>query len=519
MTSLPTAPLDDAVPAAPGSAAVVPQAALGHIAASGFAWNVVVTITNKVVGFAAAVVFARLLLKDDFGQYYKSLITLSLVSAIRDSVLSPVLLGRQKHLDRWENAGFWCSVALGVVAAVVMAGVGLRFYFTPGGQTVAKLLWIAAAGSPFIAAGMVSTAKLQAQLRFRLVAQMGAVTTLVATVASLIMAAPPFRCGAYSLMVPAIAVAVIRSCAVLVISPPAVQWKLEWSKWLSLGAAGAMIAYSAFGWQFVGTGDNFVISLRFGDTEVGLYGYVFNQSIQIITVLAASLGSVLLPTLARLNEEPARQIDAYLRVCRVLATVGVPFCVMQGIFARPMFQPVFGHQWGGAESIMEILSVGMAFAVVNSCAAYVLQARQQLRVLALWTTACIGVFFAFVVIGVWIGGVLGVASAVSAFHIIMGSFGMWIVMRPYGTVRDLIGVFSAPILASIAAALPVLTLPLLSTTIYHGQSSLLVTVPVICVYAIVFVVVYTAVLGRLSPEMYKELVGRLGFVGRRLGLV
>ncbi|MGN6724943.1 MAG: oligosaccharide flippase family protein, partial [Tepidisphaeraceae bacterium] len=490
-----------------------PQVPLGNIAASGAAWNVAVTIFSKFVGIASNIVLARLLLPANFGEYYEALIVLGFATLLRDSALGQVLIHHQKKIRDWENAAFWMSILLGFLASAIVLIAAAVIHQRTGDGTIAGLLVIAAITSPLIAAGTVSTAKLQSQLRFKFLAQLGASLNLLSAAASIAMAVS--HCGAFSLMVPQVGTAALRAGILIYRAPPRVRLNVDLWRWATLASQGGALLFTAFCWMVVSQGDNLTLSTMFSKDAVGLYANAFNLSTQTISIFTGNIAQVLLPTLTRLADEPRRQANAYLKACRVLAVLGVPLCFLQIFFARPAILLLFGSAWAGSIIPLQILSAGMAFGLVNSFASYLMQAQGRFRLLTVWIASYAALFLILVQIGARVYGVTGVAWSVAAFHCVIGTLGMRVAVKEHGSLGDVVAVFTGPVSCSIVAAIPVLVTMRFAPSIFDSQQIHAVNIVWLALMVCLYGVIYIAGIRYFAPSDFGELRARLvGIVNR-----
>lgn len=495
---------------------------MGDVTASGFKWTLAFSIVSRVMSFCSSIVLAHLLLKGENGAYVEAFITVSAVSALRDAPLGPVLMARRKEFDELQSDAFWLSLALGLISGAIIAIVGYISWQRPDGHTVAKLLWMNAIASPLMTAGTVSVTKIQIHFRFALNAKIATVNQLATTLLTILLAAPPFRWGAYALMVPQVVLGILRAAYFLWIEPPQLQRRIDFRKMSLLALAGAVIVYTGLATQVIGQGDNFTIARHFNKDTVGLYGWAFTLSVQAIILLASSLGGVILPALAVLNDEPDRQIAGFLRMARTMAVLGIPFCALQILFAQPIVKPLFSAEWSGAEPIIRILSFGMAFAMVNGFSTQLMLARKQNLLLIAWSTLSMIAFMLLVYVGVRIGGpahgVRNVAWGVAIYHAVVGTIGLRIVVGKYARLSEIIHIFWPPLLAAFIASGPAMTMAWLMPRTYHGDASLPITLLAITLFATIFCGVYALLIRSLAPEPWRELLGRIHAVTHRFGI-
>jgi PST family polysaccharide transporter len=529
------APRLDPAPVLP----VRPQPALGHRAASGLLWMILGTVGTKGVGLLGQVVLSYLLLKEDFGLVAKCAAVATIPGLLAQLGLRQILVRRAKRFDRWIGPAVWMAAAFGTAAAVLLAAtapLAVKF-FGPGAASgaaaaaataadparhrmlVGMLLLVAASIPPGLV-GETLLAKLQIQLRFRLLSVLGFATSLFVIALNVMFAAPPFELGAYSFALPAPIAAVVRLAVVWYLIRPPVTRRPRVRRWRYLVGDSSVVMVSRAAATAISMGDFLVMGRYHPDDVVGLYYFAYNLSTQALMLIAGNLEGVLFPALSQLRDEPARQRQGFISAARMIALVGVPLCVLQAGLAAPGVHAVFAPKWYPAVAALQVLSIGMAFRVASVPAQSLMQAQGRFKAL-MWANVAGGIVFLAVVLwaarsggaalahavrlwpalGGWLGGdprawpAVAVALAVGLYLCVEGPALVYLAVRPAGARWADVGrVFGTPVALSaiavgtacvVGAFLPVsgragdvmriVVITLLSGAIYLGLAR--VTVP------------------------------------------
>ena len=175
---------------------------------------------------------------------------------------------------------------------------------------------------------------------------------------------------------------------------------------------------------------------------------------------------------------------------------------------------MFGTRWDSAVPLVQILSLGLPGDALAWVAGALLIARgefkRDMRLVALFTPP----FFVCVVLGVWLGGAVGVATGVSLFYALIKPLNSWLVFRRAMRLADILQIYVLPLalgLVTIGAASGLASLP-----VFGGDR--IVQIALIGVLGPVF---YLAGLRAIAPSTLAEMMsqlplGRLGGVGRQL---
>jgi O-antigen/teichoic acid export membrane protein len=423
-------------------------AALGRHTARGFGWMMLQTILSKAAGILGQVAMAWFLSPHDFKLVGLTYAISSFPNLLRDAGLQAILVQRQRHLRRWVGPVFWLSVVLGLGAAALMvaaAPFAARIYEQPA---LAGLLGVVAVGAFLGSLGTVPNAIVQIKLRFRFQATLELSVALLTVGLNVLLAWRGW--GPYSFIVPLSIGNGVRSASLWIASPARVPGKLRLKRWRFVMNDGGVLLVAGLLGMAVSQGDYLTLGLfHRADDTVGIFYFAFNLSLQMVSLITINLGAVLFPALAKLNSDPLRQSQAYLRSARILALIGVPLCFLQAALARPGFHILFKTKWYPAIPVMQVLCLAMAIRTVGITWLSLTAAQGKFRVqLALSAVFCVA-FLSSVAMGAWLGGALTVAATEAVFFTLADPLGMYIAMRLSGlrAAGELARVFAVPILA------------------------------------------------------------------------
>lgn len=143
-------------------------------------------------------------------------------------------------------------------------------------------------------------------------------------------------------------------------------------------------------------------------------------------MLAHQLGGVLQPVLGRLQSEPTRQVDGFLRAQRVLSSVAVPICVARAIVAEPLFRMLFDARWQPAAPIFALLSLMLGFHANVGPSMACLRAQRRFRMLLAWQLTHLLVAGPVLHLTIISSGATGAALAALGLWGISAPIGMWL---------------------------------------------------------------------------------------------
>lgn len=261
----------------------------------------------------------------------------------------------------------------------------------------------------------------------------------------------------------------------------------EWPLWREIFGSTSLLLGAAALYAFNQQGASLVLGLVRDVATVGLYFFALNLAAQLTGFLTNNLWSVLLPTLSHLQNDPPRQIEAFLRVARSVNLLGMFVCFCLAAVASPALRLVYGQRWAAAIPLMQILSVGMAFNISFAVSINLMMAQGRYRSLLVFNIFRAAGFVGLVAVAGWLGGALAVSVATALYMIIYGPVITALAIRPAGkTWRDVWAVHYRPLVAGIlpcaaaaglAAAFPALHRRPLAELLFTGTVSVLLYLP------------------------------------------
>ena len=410
----------------------------------GFAWFGALTLATRVTQFVLQLVIAWFLVPEELGSVGLALAIVGISGALLGVGASEVMTQRGKAIRSWAPTALLVGLVLGTTAyaAALLAVPFLADAY--GNSKLSVLVAVAALSLPIDAVSSVASSVLRNDLRFRAVAAVGVVETLLAQMTTVALAAAGF--GAFALVIPGPLVGALRTAALWHLSGVRTFARGR-ARWRRLVPRMSVVLATRVAMTGVNQGDYVVLGLIASPGTVGLYYMAFRISVQPLYALAGAIVSVLPPLLVRLRHEPQRQVEATLSVLRMLVFVVTPACFLQAGLAAPVLDALFPERWSGVAPLVAVMSVGLAFDVPMWVAGALLSARGRFTMSMVLSLAFLPVFVGFVTVGASWGEAWGTSVAVASYHGIFSPLvGGWVLSGmgiPASTVLRLMLVAAA----------------------------------------------------------------------------
>ena len=399
---------------------------LTHRTLSSMGWASTGAAVEMVLHLLVVAVLARLLQPGDFGVVSIALVVTGFIGIFGELGLSPAVVQRDVLTDKHISAAFAGSMLLAIVmlGLLVLVAPALAAFFEMPALT--NLLRVVSLSLIFKAAGVVPGAMLQREMRFRDLAMTNVLSySLGFGVVGVAAAAAGW--GAWALIAAQISQAFVQAVRLHVAHPvrPTLRFeKQPMNDLLSFGtsaSAARILNYLAI------KGDNLVVGHLLGASALGFYGRAYQIMAMPADIFHKVVQSVLLPALAKVQNEPLRLNSAYLRGSVVTAVAVIPATVCVIVLAPEIVRVLLGEKWLAVIPCLRILAIGMFARVAYKKSAVVAQAtgavnrfamRQILYPIFVFSGAAIGSRWGIE------GVAVGVVIAVTAHYLSLTQLGL-----------------------------------------------------------------------------------------------
>jgi O-antigen/teichoic acid export membrane protein len=388
--------------------AEAPAEGIGARVTHGAFWTVVTAALNKLVTFGGQVLLAWLLVPEDMGLVAMALSIGTVLSVVSLVGAGNLLVQRQQEFPRLAGRVFWLSLAVNTAAGVflvLLAPLAARLFAEP---RVAPLVLLLAPTFPLQALPTIYAARLQIDLRFRTLTLIYLGAGIVRTLSSVLLAWAGF--GPYALVLPLLWTPLFSAAAQRLAAGPIAIGRPRLAGTAPILAPLLWLSLQPFLAGLQTHGNSFVLGLMESAQMTGWFFWGLQLSSQALFLLAQNLGQVIFPGLARLDDDPRRQANAYLRAVRILLTLCVPVCLLQAALAAPVIRLVFHPRWAGAVPAVQALSLGLLAMPLHVAATALLRARGRFGLLCALTALQGVLAVGGTLAGAWIGGMTEIAA-------------------------------------------------------------------------------------------------------------
>ncbi len=309
-----------------------------------------------LIQVASAAVLGRLLTPADFGLVAMVTAITALAGIFVDLGLSAAVIQQRVVSAQQSSNLFWLNLVLGFAVTAVVAAAAPAigwFYGRPELTPIALALSTSFLISSLSAQQM---ARLTRDLRFGVIAAVRVSALLAGFVAGVWAAYTGLR--HWALVLAALTTAAWTSVFVWLASGWLPGWPRRGAGTRQMIRFGSWVAGFNLVNYFSRNLDNVLIGRVWGATELGFYSRAYSLLMLPVSNLRGPLAKVAFPAMSRLQHEPARYRNYFLKYCSSLAFLSMPAVGLLFVSSEELITLVLGPQWREAGRLFAILAAG-----------------------------------------------------------------------------------------------------------------------------------------------------------------
>jgi O-antigen/teichoic acid export membrane protein len=433
------------------------------------AWTVVRSGVEQLFTFIGLAILARLLTPKDFGLFTLAAASVELASIFALGGWSEAVY-RAKQLDN-ESADtlFWGALTLATLVALVFAALSVPISRATGQPSLVPMLLALAGSIPLLALGQVHTARKLRIFGHKTMALRAIVAAVLGLAAAVTVAL--HGGGAWSMVVERYVHLVVGVVLAFAAFPWRPRLRVKLSELRGVLRFNVDITLSSimnyFTFRFP-----YLLSGRLIGVEAVAHYRMGSKPLDFVSQSALSpLLTVSLPSLTRLQDDPAGFSNAYVRFVGLSALLTCPVIFGFGAVASDAIPLLFGPQWRTAIPVCQILSTGAAALVAGAFIGSALLAAGAAKPLARLSLLNVATVVLFTLAGIPFG-LPGIAAAQVLRLYAMLPIQLHVLRRHTGvTVRSAL----APVLPSLMASLVMAAVVMVA----HRWTSVRIDVPLL----------------------------------------
>ncbi len=331
---------------------------------SGLIWSYLERVCAQGVSALVTIILARLLVPDDYAVVSVVTIFITICDSLVVGGFSDTLIQKKNADSRDFSTLFWFVIVVGIVIyGLVFAGAPLvEKFFNTG--LVCETLRVMGIRIPINAVKSIQSAYISREMKYKYFFLATSIGTVISAVVGIAMAYLGF--GVWALVAQYLTNSIIDTIIVSLTC----GWKPEFV----FDVERLKIMYK-FGWKMqvstilsavYGQAESFCIGKKYSSVNLAYYdkGKQFPQL--IMNNIQSSIGKVMLPAFAKVNEEKERMKSLAKRSVRTSSYVMFPLLIGLIACADEFVRVVLTEKWMPAVPFLRILSIYYMFDPIMS---------------------------------------------------------------------------------------------------------------------------------------------------------
>lgn len=320
----------------------------------------------KGLGLIVSIVLARLLSPDEFGQVAIITVFVNLCYTFVESGLNTALI-QSKKVDKVDySTVFYISFAVAFLLAgvlVIIAPFVGRLYDNPA---LVLPLQVYSASLLVSAYHSIQTAKLQKEMKFKLILYTSLASTFLAGAIGIIMAYK--GAGIWALIGYYFSYNIINVLLVLILD--------RWMPCLKFSVKRAKELF-AYGWKMLVSGllctlygdiRTLIIGKMFSENKLGYYNRGQQFPVLVSGTVESTVFSVVFPAISKVQDKKDEVIKLMRNSLKIGSFILMPLMAGLCATATPLFTVLLTEKWLPAVPYMQIICIGSAnVAIMVSC--------------------------------------------------------------------------------------------------------------------------------------------------------
>jgi teichuronic acid exporter len=308
-----------------------------------------------VIQFLANIILARLLTPEDYGIVAMVSLFIGISAIIVDSGLAGSLIFRNDVEEIDYHTIFWFNIIISIIIYLIIlfsAPFISNFYNTP---IISKIICSIGLTIIINAFSIVQSTKLQKELKFKSLAIIGILSSIIASIISIIIAIKDG--GVWALVYLQLLQTTLNSIMLILTNKYIPKFSFSFStlkKHLYFGSSLLSssllkIIYENFYSQAIGK----IISIA----NSGYYNQARRLNDVPVNITASILDKAVFPVISKIKSKKEFILQAS-KLIRIILLLTVPLCIIMNIYSKDIISLTLGEKWQNSSWILSWLSLG-----------------------------------------------------------------------------------------------------------------------------------------------------------------
>lgn len=332
----------------------------------GLKWSLLAKLLTQLFSWTSTFLVIRWLTPEDYGIVGIAMVFFVLISMFTTNGLTSAIV-RESKRGVADNQVFSFSLILNIFLSLLLAALAPWLSEVMNSPSLRDVLWVLAAANPISSFGVVPSAHLQMEMRFKEKAIADSFSGLAGAATALIFAYLGF--GYWSIIYSGIVMVWIRIFMLNLQSKS--QYQLIWrgSQWANAKQRlvfSAQVQAGSLIWYMHSQADMMIIGKMLGVEKAGTYSVAADVAAIPMTKVSAILNDIGFSAFNQIKHDVKRAQQHAAMAIRCIAAVAFPVFLGIGVVAEDLVNILLGEKWGAAGMVMAIMCLGFPFKMTNS---------------------------------------------------------------------------------------------------------------------------------------------------------
>ena len=354
-----------------------PEPLLRRVVRGGL-WVITLRVLNRGLGFIRTIILARLLAPQDFGLLGIAFLSLSTLETFSQTGFHPALIQKKANIEPYLDTAWTVSAIRGTLLFCILflsAPFIARFFNSPEAILVIRVIAVFALLSGLRNIGVIFFRKeleFDRQFYYEFSGTCADITVAI-TLAFVLR-------NVWALVWGGLAANLTRLFMSYLLHPYRPRLRFQKEKFQELIGFGKWVLASSLMVFLVTQGDDIFVGKLLGVTALGLYQIAYTLSNLPATEITHVISQVTFPAYSKLQDEPLKLREAYLRVLQLTTFLSIPVTVGIIVLAPQFIPLVLGEKWLPAIPAVQVLALAGLLRSIAASSGYLFYALGKVKI-------------------------------------------------------------------------------------------------------------------------------------------
>lgn len=374
--------------------------------------NFIGKYTNIIIQLIYTAILSRILTPDDFGIVAVVTVFTNFFMLFANMGIGPAIIHNKEFNEKDNNNIYTLTIYVGVIISILFSLFSIFIAYFYGNSVYIPIGILLSFSLFFNTLNIVPNAILLKQHKFKIVSMRMVIVGIVAAIPTIILAKIGFKY--YSIVIHSILVSIVTFLWNYSTVKPKFQKKIGLDSYKSIRSYSSYQMGFSFINYFSRNIDNLLIGRFISSTALGFYDKSYKLMLYPVNNLTHVITPVILPILAKEQDNKKYIYDQYIKVVKILSLLGVFITIYSYFSGGEIIRLFYGNQWDYSIPSFKILSISIFFQMTVSSAGSIYQALGDTK--NMFKSSI--VFTLITIISIVIGVILGSINTVALFVLI-----------------------------------------------------------------------------------------------------